>query len=116
MSTRLLRALLRLLPEEFRAAYARDLEATVRAEQREAARGRAAGGGWFRTAWDILCRAPSIHVDILRRDARLALRTLTARPVALAAAIVTLTIAIGANVAMVAVMDAVLVSPLPYRD
>jgi len=115
MPDRFFRLLLRLLPEEFRAAYARDMEATFRVERREAA-GGAAAGLWLRTIADVLRRAPAIHFDILRRDTRLALRTLTARPLALTAALLTLTIGIGANVAMYAVIDAVLLARLPYRD
>ena len=111
MTDRLFRLLLRLLPEEFRAAYARDMAATFRAE---AASGPA--GAKWRTMADVLRRAPGIHADILRRDLRLAIRTLTARPLALIAAIVTLTIGIGANVAMFAVVNGVLLAPLPYRD
>jgi putative ABC transport system permease protein len=111
MADRLFRLVLRLLPEEFRAAYARDMAATFRAE---AASGPT--GARWRTMADVVRRAPGIHADILRRDLRLAIRTLTARPLALIAALVTLTIGIGANVAMYAVIHAVLLAPLPYRD
>ena len=111
MTDRLFRLVLRLLPEEFRAAYGRDMQATFRAEAASAP----AGDRW-RTMADVLRRAPGIHADILRRDLRLAIRTLTARPLALMAAIVTLTIGIGANVAMFAVVSGVLLAPLPYRD
>ena len=116
MGDRLFRALLRLLPEEFRSAYARDMEATFRTERRNAG-GRAARLRiWFATVGDVLRHAPSVHLDILRRDVRLAVRTLTARPVALVVAILTLAIGLGANVTMYAVIDTVLLSPLPYRD
>jgi putative ABC transport system permease protein len=114
MGDRLFRLLLRLLPEEFRAAYAREMETTFRDQRREVA-GARPGGLWLRTTADVLRRAPAVHADILRRDTRLAIRTLTARPLALMAALVTLTIGIGANVAMFAVVHAVLFAPLPYR-
>ncbi len=116
MANRLFRALLRLLPEEFRSAYAREMEATFQAERREAREPRASARLWLSTTADVLRRAPAIHFDILRRDARLAIRTLTARPLALTAAIVTLAIGIGANIAMYAVVHTVLIRPLPYRD
>jgi putative ABC transport system permease protein len=61
-------------------------------------------------------RAPAEHGDILRRDVRLALRTLAARPLATAASVLTLAVGLGANMAMFAVVQAVLLSPLPYRD
>lgn len=115
MSDRLFRALLRLLPEEFRSAYARDMEATFRAERHEAGSRRPLRL-WAETIADVLRHAPVVHLDILRRDARLAVRTLTARPLALAVAILTLAIGLGANVAMYAVVDTVLLSPLPYAN
>jgi predicted permease len=91
------------------------MEATFRAERLEGGRGRRLGL-WMATIGDVLRHAPSVHLDILRRDARLALRTLTARPVALTMAVLTLAIGLGANIAMYAVADTVLFSPLPYRD
>lgn len=112
MADRIFRLLLRLLPEEFRAAYAQDMAATFRAERREGASAVVV----MRTMADVLRRAPGIHLDILRRDLRLAIRTLTARPVALVAAVLTLTIGLGANVAMYAVVRTVLLAPLPYQD
>jgi len=115
MQDRLFRALLRLLPEEFRSAYARDMETTFRTERRSAS-GRVSLSLWLLTLADIARHAPAEHLDILRRDGRLAIRTLVARPLSTAAALVTLAIAIGANVAMYAVVNTVLLSPLPYRD
>ncbi|HQX83139.1 MAG TPA: ABC transporter permease, partial [Vicinamibacterales bacterium] len=116
MADRLFRLLLKLLPEEFRSAYARDMEATFRSER------RMAGGHrrqvlrlWAATLGDILRHAPAEHADILQRDTRLAFRTLAARPLATAAAVITLAIALGANVAMYAVINTVLLSPFPYR-
>jgi hypothetical protein len=116
MENRLFRALLRLLPEEFRAGYARDMEATFRAERRDASRRGGATALWLATAGDVLRRAPAEHVDILRRDARFALRVMAARPLHTVTAIVTLALGIGANVAMFAVVDAVLFTPLPYPE
>jgi putative ABC transport system permease protein len=116
MAMRIFRALLRLFPEEFRSAYARDMEATFRTERREAVTGRSRAGLWLGTIGDVARHAPSAHLDILRRDGRLAIRTLTARPVALVVAVLTLAVSLGANVAMYTVVDAVLLSPLPFRD
>jgi putative ABC transport system permease protein len=115
----LFQGLVRLLPEEFRAAYARDMRATLRAEMRDA--GGSLGGPatvrlWIATAWDVLCSAASEHAHILARDTRFALRTLRARPAHALTALVTLALGIGANVAMFAVVDGVLLAPLPYRD
>jgi putative ABC transport system permease protein len=117
MADRLFRILLKLLPEEFRSAYARDMEATFRAERRSAGgHRRQALALWAATLGDILRHAPAEHADILRRDTRLAFRTLAARPLATFTAVLTLAIALGANVAMYAVVNTVLLSPLPYRN
>jgi predicted lysophospholipase L1 biosynthesis ABC-type transport system permease subunit len=79
----LFRGLLRLLPEEFRAAYARDMQATFRAERGDAGGALSAAATawlWAATAWDVVRAAFSEHADILARDTRYALRTLRARP------------------------------------
>ncbi|MGQ0737377.1 MAG: ABC transporter permease [Acidobacteriota bacterium] len=119
MQDRLFRALVRLLPDEFRAGYAREIEATFRAERL----GAGSGGGrmrlarlWLATVGDLLRAAPAEHFDILARDIRFALRTMLARPVHTLTAVVTLALGLGANVAMFAVIDAVLLAPLPYGD
>jgi putative ABC transport system permease protein len=115
MHDRLFRAFLRLLPEDFRAGYARDLAATLRAEARGAG-GRAARVRlWLATAADVVRIAPAQHADVLARDVRFALRAMAARPLPTLAALATLALGIGANVAMFAVVDGVLLAPLPYR-
>lgn len=120
-SDRVFRALLRLLPEEFRDAYRRDMEATFRAQRRDDA--PAAGGRpwrrarlWLATVADVVASAPSEHADILRRDLRVAWRLMAARPLHTLTALLTLAIGIGANVAMFGVVDQVLLAPLPYRN
>lgn len=115
MGPRLLHWLLRLLPAEFRDGYAREIELTVSAEAREAGRARALRI-WLGTALDVLAAAPAQHADILRRDLSVGVRGLLARPAHALTAVVTLAIGIGANVAMFAVIDAVLLAPLDYRD
>ncbi|MGE0452476.1 MAG: ABC transporter permease [Vicinamibacteria bacterium] len=119
MHQRLFRALLRLLPEEFRAGYARDMQATFGAELREAegpGRRLALARLWLATVADLLRTAPAQHLDVLAGDLRYALRALRARPAHALAAGLTLGLVIGANVAMFAVVDGVLLQPLPYRD
>ncbi len=71
---------------------------------------------WMATALDVLRAAPAAHFDILWRDLSVGVRGLLARPAHALTAVVTLVIGIGANVAMFAVIDAVLLSPLDYRD
>ncbi len=115
MHERLFRALLRLLPAEFRSGYGADMEAAFRDERR--ARG---GGGlvalWLATLLDMLRLAPAEQWDVFQRDARVGLRALRARPVVSLLAVATLGLGIGLNVAMFAVLDAVLLAPLPYAD
>ena len=119
MEARLFGWLLRLLPEEFRDGYAREIERTFRDEVRDVRRagGRfALIGLWLATVADVIRTAPAQHVDILWRDVRFALRAMRARPAHALTAVVTLAIGIGANVAMFAVVDGVLFAPLDYRD
>jgi putative ABC transport system permease protein len=119
MTTRVLRWLLRLLPQEFRDGYAREIERTVHDEARDlAGRGRrwALLRLWGATVADVVRTAPGQHLDILSRDLRFALRSMLARPAHTITALVTLAIGIGANVAMFAVVDGVLLAPLDYRD
>jgi putative ABC transport system permease protein len=118
MPDRFFRVLLRLLPEELRAAYGREIETTFRDERRAAGAGRflVLTGIWLSTVADLLRQAPVQHWEVLVRDVRYAGRMMARRRLHAAAAIVTLALAIGANVAMFAVVDAVLIAPLPYGD
>jgi hypothetical protein len=115
MMIRLLRLALRALPEEFRNSYGRDIETTFRAECLGLPT-LAAIRLWMSTVADVLRRAPGIHWDILRRDGRLAVRTLSARPMSFGAAVLMLAIGIGANVAVYTVVHTVLLAPLPYQQ
>lgn len=119
MGARALRWLLRLLPGEFREGYAREIARTVADEARHLsgpARRRALVRLWLATAGDILRTAPGQHWDILRRDVTFALRTMASRPAHTLTTVAVLGLALGANVAMFAVADAVLLAPLDYRD
>jgi predicted permease len=113
---RLFRLLLRLLPLEFRQAYARDAEATFRAERRDVRGGWQLLALWIATVADVIRAAPQHHWDILSRDIRFASRLLLARPAHTSTAVGTLALGLGVSVAMFAVLDAVWFAPLPYRD
>lgn len=113
---RLFRGLLRLLPRDFRSAYARDMEATFRAERREAGHGLSLVLLWLGTAASLLRAALVEHWDVLRWDVSYALRSMARRPLHTTTAIATLALGLGASVALFSVTDAVLLAPLPYRD
>jgi len=55
-------------------------------------------------------------LDVVGRDVRYALRGMRRTPGFTAVALATLALAIGANTAIVSVVEALLVRPLPYRD
>src|SRR5918993_1826301 len=115
MLERLFRLCLKLLPSEFRADYGREMEATFRAEA-SGVRGAGRLRLWAATLADIFRTAPAEHWDILVRDLRFAGRTMARRPLHVVTAVVTLALGIGVNVAMFAVIQTVLLAPLPYRE
>lgn len=110
------RNLLRLLPAEFRGDYGREMETAFRDERREANRPGALLALWMAAIADVLKTAPTEHWDIFKRDARFAWRTAIARPAHTLTAVFTLALALGASVVMFAVVNAVMLSPLPYQD
>jgi putative ABC transport system permease protein len=116
MHDRLFRALLRLLPSEFRADYAREMESHFRAERREAGEGTPMLRLWLTTIGDVLRTAPAEHLDVLARDLSYAARMLSRRPALTLATTLTLALGIGANTAIFSVINGVLLAPLPYRD
>ena len=108
-STRFFRALLRLLPFEIREAHGRDMEQAFRDGYRE--RGR---GFWLSVVLDILRIAPRQHAEALAQDLRYAARTFRGAPAFSLTAILTIGLAIGAVTTVFAVIDAVILRPLPF--
>jgi putative ABC transport system permease protein len=113
---RAFRLLLRLLPRDFRSSYARDMEATFRAERRDAAGGIALAWLWLSTLASLLRAAAVEHWDVLVRDVRFAARSAARHPGQALAAVLTLALGLGATIALFSVVDAVLLAPLPYAD
>ena len=116
-TNRWFRRLLRLLPADFQADYARDMERTFAAQHRDAT---GAPGGlarlWLETIADLVRTAPAQHVDQLRQDVSYATRNLRRRPAASLAAVATLAIGIGSATAILSIVNGIDWRPLGYPD
>lgn len=113
------RRLLKLLPADFQADYARDMERTFDAQHREASQRRGVRGVaalWWETLRDLLRTAPREHLDQLGQDVSYALRSLRVRPAATVAAVATLAMGIGGVTAIASVVNGVDWRPLGYPD
>ena len=113
---RLFRALLRLLPFDFRADYGRDLEQTFEAQRREAPDTRGRARVWAENLSALLAIGPREHLAQLRQDARYGVRSMTKAKAFAAVAILTLALGTGVNTAIFSIVHAVLLEPLPYGD
>jgi putative ABC transport system permease protein len=114
---RLFRWLLRLFPSEFRGDFGDDMRADFTDQRREVeGRPREVRRLWFRTAVDVLHRAPREHLDVLVRDASHGLRLVRRHPVPALTAILSLAIGIGLNSAVFSVVSGVLWRGLPFPE
>jgi putative ABC transport system permease protein len=115
LAERVMRALLRLFPFDFRADHGRELEQTLRAQYRDAAEHggvRAVLSLWMEVLGDFVTTAPREHLAVLKQDLGYAFRALRRAPVFAASAVLTLALGMSAATGMVAVVDAVMFRPL----
>ena len=116
---RLYRALLKVLPAEFRSDFEEPMTQDFKDQRADAV---ANGGGrsvrrlWWQTFTGLFRVAPGEHVSLVRRDVGYAWRLLRRRPAFAASTILTLAVGIGLNTAIFSVVHGILLQRLPMPE
>jgi putative ABC transport system permease protein len=115
---RLVRLVGRLVPRWRRGEWEREWQAELHAQARDGVDGEstalARSAGAFADAMSL--RSQAMYLDLWLGDVRFAWRAVARRPAFTALVVLTLALGIGVNSAVFALVDAVLLRPLPYRD
>ncbi len=114
---RLYRAVMRILPFDFRSEFGEEMEEVFRQQRIEAESERGLKALW--TMWrigiaDIFTMAPREHLSILSQDLRFAARMMKKNPGYALGAIMILSLGIGVNTAIFGIINSVLLQPLPF--
>jgi predicted permease len=112
LATRCFRALLHAYPAAFREEYGDEM--TWAFTERRLADGP--WRVWPATVLEVLWTAAREHLDVTRRDVRVAVRGLSRTPALTVVILLALAIGVGANTTVYTVVRQVLWAPLPYAD